>query len=208
MGVRAAGMCKSPAEAPKTPRHPCQATTPDPSCEVTAHREPKDCEQQQAILLFPNSLPTESLSITKWLLPPILSHSSYMTHRDIWTEAFRRKCLPASVPPWSPVHSADGEVMRRNILEADLAWLPNLVHPPLSILSKEFVAVWSLSHIQLFASPWNVAHQAPLSMGFSRQKYWSGLPFPPSGDFPYPGIKPTSLALQAESTTEPPGKTS
>ena len=46
--------------------------------------------------------------------------------------------------------------------------------------------------LQLFAAPWTVAHQAPLSMGFSRQEYWSGLPCPPSGDFPDPGIEPVS----------------
>ena len=42
----------------------------------------------------------------------------------------------------------------------------------------------SLSHVQLFATPWTVALQAPLSMGFSRQEYWSGLPFPPPGNLP------------------------
>ena len=42
----------------------------------------------------------------------------------------------------------------------------------------------SLSHSRLFATPWTVSHQAPLSMGFSRQEYWSGLPFPPPGDLP------------------------
>ena len=45
--------------------------------------------------------------------------------------------------------------------------------------------------LQLFAAPWTVAHQAPLSMGFSRQEYWNGLPRPPPGDLPNPGIKPT-----------------
>ena len=45
-----------------------------------------------------------------------------------------------------------------------------------------------------FATPWTVAHQAPLSMGFSRQEYWSGLSFPPPGDLPDPGIEPTSAA--------------
>ena len=50
------------------------------------------------------------------------------------------------------------------------------------------------SHVRLFVTPWTVAHQAPLPMGFSRQEYWSGLPFPPQGDLPNPGIKPTSLA--------------
>ena len=49
------------------------------------------------------------------------------------------------------------------------------------------------------AIPWTVAHQAPLSMGFSRQEYWSGLPFPSPGNFPEPGIEPGSPALQADS---------
>ena len=49
------------------------------------------------------------------------------------------------------------------------------------------------------ATPWTVAHQAPLSMGFSRQEYWSGLPFPSPGDLPNPGIEPRSPILQADS---------
>ena len=65
----------------------------------------------------------------------------------------------------------------------------------------------SLSHVQLFAAPWTVAHQAPPSMGFSRQEYWSGLPFPSPGDLPDPGIEPRSPALQVDAlTSEPPGK--
>ena len=54
-----------------------------------------------------------------------------------------------------------------------------------------------LSCVQLFVTPWTVACQAPLSMGFSRQEYWSGLPFPSPGELPDPGIEPRSLALQA-----------
>ena len=55
-----------------------------------------------------------------------------------------------------------------------------------------------------FATPWTVARQAPLSVGFSRPGYWSGLPFPPPGDLPNPGIKPTSSALaRGIFTTEP-----
>ena len=49
------------------------------------------------------------------------------------------------------------------------------------------------SRVRLFATPWTVAYQGPLSMGFSRQEYWSGLPFPSPGDLPDPGIKPTAL---------------
>ena len=65
----------------------------------------------------------------------------------------------------------------------------------------------SLSRVRLFATPWTVAHQAPLSMGFSRQEYWSGLPFPSPGDLPGPGIEPRSPSLQADAlTSEPPGK--
>ena len=67
--------------------------------------------------------------------------------------------------------------------------------------------VWSLcvcaqppqcfSHVQLFATPWTVAHQAPLSMEFSRQEYWTGLPCPPLRGFPDSGIKPSSPASPA-----------
>jgi len=56
-------------------------------------------------------------------------------------------------------------------------------------------------------TPWTIAFQAPLSIGFSRQEYWSGLPFPSPGDLPDPGIEPRSPALQAESLpTEVRGK--
>ena len=65
----------------------------------------------------------------------------------------------------------------------------------------------SFSCVQLFATPWTVAYQAPLSVGFSRQEYWSGLPFPSPGDLPNPGIEPGSPALQADALpSEPPGK--
>ena len=67
-----------------------------------------------------------------------------------------------------------------------------------------------LGHVQLFVIPWTVACQAPLSMAFSRQEYWNGLPCPPPGDLPNPGIKPVSpvaLALVGGFfTTEPLGK--
>ena len=62
------------------------------------------------------------------------------------------------------------------------------------------------SCVQLFATPWTVAHQAPLSMEFSRQEYWSGLPFPSPGNLPIPGIEPVSLvspALQAHPLPKP-----
>ena len=83
---------------------------------------------------------------------------------------------------------------------------------------SSFYGVWSkagvecvhaqlLSHVQLFAPLWTVACQAPLSMGFPGQEYWSGLPFPSPDNLPDPGVKPRSPAWQADSLpSEPPGK--
>ena len=71
------------------------------------------------------------------------------------------------------------------------------------------VCAQSFSRVWLSATLWTVAHQAPLSMGFSRQEYWSGLPFPPPGDLPDPGIEPASPALAGGFfTTKSPGKPS
>ena len=76
--------------------------------------------------------------------------------------------------------------------------------PKLAARDHDFSPEWplnicltwkSLSHVQLFASPWTVARQAPLSMGFFRQEHWSGLPFPSPGDIPDPGIESGSPAL-------------
>ena len=74
---------------------------------------------------------------------------------------------------------------------------------------KKWSEVKSLSRVQLFAIPWAVAYQAPPSLGFSRQEYWSGLPFPSPGDLPNPEIEPGSPVLQADALpSEPPGKSS
>ena len=65
----------------------------------------------------------------------------------------------------------------------------------------------SISPVQIFATPWTGAYQAPLSMGFSRQEYWSGLPFPSTGGLPDPAAEPGSPALWADALLpEPPGK--
>ena len=64
-----------------------------------------------------------------------------------------------------------------------------------------------LSHVRLFGTLWTVSYQAPPSVGFSRQEYWSGLPFPSPGDLPSPGIEPRSPALLADVLpSEPPGE--
>ena len=68
-----------------------------------------------------------------------------------------------------------------------------------SLWQKVKVEVKSLSCVGLFVTTWTVAYQVPPSMGFSRQEYWSGLPFPSPGDLPEPGIEPRSPAFQAAS---------
>ena len=84
-----------------------------------------------------------------------------------------------------------------------LRW-PSLAHSYIPRLGDPqelqcVLVVYSLSSVQLFTTPWTVALQAPLPMGFCRQEYWNWLPFPHPGDLPSPGIKPVSPALQADS---------
>ena len=102
-------------------------------------------------------------------------------------------CLCASGPPSSlraPNHGAG-----RRFYSYPFHWVHCLK-----------VEVKWLSRVRL-CDPWTVAHQAPRSMGFSRQEYWSGLPFPPPGDLPDPGIEPRSPRLQPDAlTSAPPGK--
>ena len=79
----------------------------------------------------------------------------------------------------------------------------------LNQLTNDYTCVSLLSCVRLFVTPWTVVYEAPPSMGFSRQEYWSGLPFPSPGDLPDPGIKPQSPALQADTLpSKPPGKCS
>ena len=82
--------------------------------------------------------------------------------------------------------------------------LASLIAPNMYCLA---VRVKSLPLCRLFAALWTVAHQAPLSMGSSRQEHWSALPCPPPGDLPNPRKEPTSSALAGIFfTTKPPGK--
>ena len=78
------------------------------------------------------------------------------------------------------------------------------------VLDYGFMCDQSLSHVRLSATPWTIARQAPLSMGFSRQEYWSGLPFPSPGVLSNPGNEPASLASPALAdgffNAVPPGK--
>ena len=73
----------------------------------------------------------------------------------------------------------------------------NLIRLNLSFFSTTYYVLSHFSRVQLFATLWTIAHQAPLSMGFSRQEYWTGLPCPPPGDHPDPEIEPLSLMSPA-----------
>ena len=92
-----------------------------------------------------------------------------------------------------------------NLSQRDLS--PGLFQVPWEVFLLPLlkVKVKLLSRVWLFAIPWTVVYQASLSMGFSRQEYWSGLAFPSPGDLPDPGIEPRSPALQADALpSEPP----
>ena len=93
-----------------------------------------------------------------------------------------------------------------NFIPPFLLFKTSLFTPELHLL----LCVKSFSHVWLLVTPWTVACQAPLSMGFSRQEYWSEFPFPSPGDLPDSGIKPMTLRSPMLAggffTTEPPGK--
>ena len=121
--------------------------------------------------------------------------------------------LRVSRSPWTTAGAMGGELLLRGAQRC----LGALSHPWWNFriwgsrpLTLENSCTHARSVAQLCptpATPWTVAQQAPLSMGFSMKEYWSGLPFPPLGDLPDPGIEPRSLALQADSLlSEPPGK--
>ena len=85
--------------------------------------------------------------------------------------------------------------LERLMLKLKLQYFGHLMGRTDLLKKTQFSSVQSLSCVRLFATPWTVAYQAPPSIGFSRQEYWSGLPFPSPGDLPDPGIKPGSPAL-------------
>ena len=108
------------------------------------------------------------------------------------------------------------EVCKPILLNGIFAKLFNFVAASIIILvvflrlRHECMHAQSISPTQLCGPPWTVDHQAPLSMGFPRQEYWSGLPFTSPGDLPNPGIKPTYSEFPTLTgrffTTPPPGK--
>ena len=123
--------------------------------------------------------------------------------------------------PWSPVPSLHGKEMGKRWKRTDFTFLGSKITADgdssreikrrflrgiTAMTNLEKVKVKSLSRVRLFATPWTVAHEAPPSMGFSRQEYWSGLQSPSPGHLPNPRIKPESPAFQADTLpSKPPG---
>ena len=111
--------------------------------------------------------------------------------------SFKRKGIQVHI---GLIHAA----VQQKLTQHCKAIIPQFVKNNLKIVK---VKVKSLSCVWLFVTPWTVTYQALQSMGFSRQEYWSGLPFPSPGDLPNPGIEPRSPALQTGALpSEPLGK--
>ena len=135
---------------------------------------------------------------------PACQFRRYERHRfNPWVRKipWRRKWQPT--PVFMPEESHGQRSLAGYSLGLQRWALTNL--SPVSLRKSVKVKVKSLSRVQLFGTPWTVAHQTPLSIGFSRQEFRSGLPFLSPGDLPNPGIEPRSLTLQADSLlSEPP----
>ena len=124
------------------------------------------------------------------LFPPANSPgNSYFTFEDTLTTKGSFLTLPCSVRLSPPSTLSPQQFMQ--ISSSTL----NFIH---LFLRVSYACVcMSLNRVPLFGTPWTVTHPAPLSMEFSRQEYWNGLPFPSPGNLPSPGIEPRSLALQS-----------
>ena len=124
---------------------------------------------------------------------------------SVMAESFKKK------PP--PVISVRGNRILGKSFNFLALWVPSMSSPGSHNTPVNFFRlfkIWKCSEncvvhtllvtqSWLFGTPWTAAHQAPLSMRFSRQEYWSGLPFPSPGDLPNPGVEPGSPALHADS---------
>ena len=135
------------------------------------------------------------LFVTPWT---VSAQNSPGQNNGVGSLSLLQQIFPTQESNWGLLHC------RQILYQLNYQGNPILKLNP-NILVK--VKVKSLSRVRLFATPWTVAYQAPPSMEFSRQEYWSGLPFPSPEDLPNPGIEPGSPALQADALpSEPPGK--
>ena len=125
---------------------------------------------------------------------------------DFFGRNAAKAAIPVLWPPHGRVDSLEKTLMlggigsRSRRGQQRMRWLDGITDS----MNMVKVKVKLLSHVQLFATSWTVAYQASPSMGFPRQEYWSGLPFPSPGVLPDPGIEPGSPALEADALTSAP----
>ena len=142
-------------------------------------------------------------------ISPSNEYSGLISFRIDW---FDRLAVQRTLKSLLQRHSS-----KASILQCSAFFTIQLSHPymttgkTIALTRRTFVSKVqtnvSLSRVPLFATPWTVAYQAPLSMEFSRQEYWSELPFPSPGNLPHPGIEAGSPTLQADTLpSNPPGK--
>ena len=103
--------------------------------------------------------------------------------------------LQARIPEWLQPFPSPGDLPKSGMELGSPALQADSLLSELQGRPKPKVNMKSLSHVRLFVTPWTVAYQAPLPMGFSRQEYWGRLPFPSPGDLSDPGIEPGSPTL-------------
>ena len=139
--------------------------------------------------IFPTQGSNSGLPHCRWILY-CLSHRETQEYRSGWPIP-----SPGELP--DPGITQGPPALHADYLPAEPPGKPHLYYTYIHT---------SLIRVQLFVIPWTVAHHAPLSMEFSRQEYWSGLPFPSPECLSNPGIEPSSPALQVDSLlSEPPG---
>ena len=129
--------------------------------------------------------------------PRILWNLSLVLWVDWWTVwCWKKSVVPQSCPTlWDPMDCSLPGFSVLKIFQARILEWVAISFSRGSSRSRDLCVLSRFSGVWLFETLWTVAHQVPLSMDFSRQEYWNGLPFPPLGYLPDPGIEPTSPAL-------------
>ena len=173
---------------------PARDTTPVPTPPCLSTQGVPDKLHQPGLLRVPRLLmETEAHGDAWWIHTAYLGALVQLTVSQIFA---RRDVTPQNQWP--------GPKREEVVKMLEPIKVTNTVHGDESLLRKLWISgpcvfVPSLSRVQLSATPWAAAHQGPLSMGFSGEEYWSGLPCPPLGDLPNSGTEPTYSASQADS---------
>ena len=140
--------------------------------------------------------------LPKWLGGKESTCQSWRRRFDPWVGKIPWRRVWQTTPVFLP-----GELHGQRRMAGCSLWGHNRVRHNLAMKQQPCDHMKSLSRVRLFATPWTVTYQAPLSMGFYRQRYWSGLPFTSPGYLPDPGMEPTFSTLASGFfTTEPLGK--